>query len=435
MSIPAVAQIPAGGEFIYPAKPGDTLIGLSRRLLQQPRRWPEVQERNHIANPYRIKPGTPIRIPYSWLRLSPEMASVSRMAGTVTSAGQPVQQGQTLPQGSLIETGADGSVALELADGSHLTLQKSSALQLQEMQHLEGMPDAHDVRLHLGSGHVETNVKPHRDVGRFEIVTPTAVLAVRGTTFRANTLAAEQTATAETLEGTVAVSAQAATVEVPASFGTRVTKDSPPLQPVPLLPPPDLSNVPNTNPTRALQINITPVAGAKAYHAQISTDPDFATLTADVQAEQPSLTVALADGTYWLRARGIDQLGLEGRDAVKPIVQQFVPEPPRPPPPRPALTALDRHRAQFDWRAGPGEQYRVQIARDPAFKHIMTEQIVEEGKLSWRRPWPGHYYIRLQPTGGQGAGDPPGEAVAFDVPAPLWFGIAVPVVMLVALLI
>src|SRR5262249_32867433 len=243
----------------YYAKPRDTLIGLSRRILQQPRRWPEVQERNHIRDPYRIKPGTPIRIPYSWLRLAPEAASVSNTTGTVTSAGQVVKQGQTLPQAPLIETGEDGSVAIDLADGSRLRLQKSSALQLQEMQRVEGIPDSHDTRVRLGSGHVETDVKPHRDVGRFEIVTPTAVLAVRGTTFRTNSSPVEQTVTAETLEGTVAVSAQAATVEIPANFGTRVTKDSPPLPPVPLLPAPDLSGVPSTNTQRTLQFTFAPI--------------------------------------------------------------------------------------------------------------------------------------------------------------------------------
>ncbi len=58
------------------------------------------------------------------------MASVAKVAGTVTSAGQPVTAGQRLSQGSLVETGADGSVAIDLADGSRIVLHKSSSLRL-----------------------------------------------------------------------------------------------------------------------------------------------------------------------------------------------------------------------------------------------------------------------------------------------------------------
>ncbi len=178
------AQTADADEFAYIARPGDTLIGLGRRLLREPKRWHEVQLRNHIGNEYRIKPGSTIRIPYSWLKVSAETASVTKVAGAVTRSGQPVTAGQSLDQGSQVETGPDGSVAIDLADGSQIVLHKSSSLRLSEMQRVDGVPNAHDIQLQLPAGHAETHVKPHRDVGRFEIVTPTAALAVRGTIFR-----------------------------------------------------------------------------------------------------------------------------------------------------------------------------------------------------------------------------------------------------------
>ena len=55
---------PGVAEFVYRARPGDTLIGLSARLLLEPRRWPELQRRNAIADPRRIPLGSRIRIPY-----------------------------------------------------------------------------------------------------------------------------------------------------------------------------------------------------------------------------------------------------------------------------------------------------------------------------------------------------------------------------------
>ncbi len=49
--------------FVKVARPGDTLIGISQRLLIEPRRWTEVQARNHIEDPRRIPLGTQIRVP------------------------------------------------------------------------------------------------------------------------------------------------------------------------------------------------------------------------------------------------------------------------------------------------------------------------------------------------------------------------------------
>ena len=60
----AQAAAPAG-EFVYRAHARDTLIGIGRRLLIEPRRWPEVQARNKIADPRHIPLGDEIRIPYA----------------------------------------------------------------------------------------------------------------------------------------------------------------------------------------------------------------------------------------------------------------------------------------------------------------------------------------------------------------------------------
>jgi hypothetical protein len=425
------AQTADADEFAYIARPGDTLIGLGKRLLRDPQRWPEVQQRNHIGNEYRIKPGSTIRIPYGWLKVSAETASVTRVAGAVTRAGQPVTAGQTLEQGSQVETGPDGSVAIDLADGSQIVLHKSSSLRLSEMQRVDGVPNAHEIQVQLPAGHAETHVKPHRDVGRFEIVTPTAALAVRGTIFRASASDAG-TVTTETLEGVVAVSASGQTVSTEADFGTRVEKGAPPLKPVPLLPAPELSAVPGSNVRPQLHLEFPGIAGAESYHLQMSDDPQFQTLTADVRSDQPSFDLpAPADGAYWLRARAIDALELEGHDAVQPFTQQLAPEAPKPPPPTPQLVKVTRHDLHFEWPAEPGQLYRVQIARDPQFRRLLTDQTQSNGSLTWRRPWPGRYYIRVSP----GGDSLPGEGIPFDVPVPLWMRIAAPIVVLTPLLL
>jgi hypothetical protein len=469
------AQTADADEFAYIARPGDTLIGLGRRLLRDPKRWPEVQQRNHIGNEYRIKPGSTIRIPYGWLKVSAETAAVTKVAGAVTRSGQPVTAGQSLDQGSQVETGPDGSVAIDLADGSQIVLHKSSSLRLSEMQRVDGVPNAHDIQVQLPAGHAETHVKPHRDVGRFEIVTPTAALAVRGTIFRASALT-EGAVTTETLEGVVAVSASGQTVTTEADFGTRVERGAPPLKPVPLLPAPELSAVPGTNVRPQLHLEFPAVTGAKSYHLQVSDDPQFQTLVADVRSDQPGFDLpAPADGAYWVRARAIDSLEIEGHDAVQSFAQQLAPEPPKPPPPSPHLVKVTRHDLHFEWSAEPGQQYRVQIARDAKFRRILTDQTLSDANLTWRRPWPGRYYIRVAalpaeqtPAPANNASAPannasasasgtsvsdsgtsvsgsgtsvaggistPAEGTPFDVPVPLWMRIAVPIVILTPLLL
>ena len=453
---PPAARVAEGDDFAYIAQPGDTLIGLGRRLLREPNRWPGVQQRNQIANPYRIRPGSILHIPYSWLKVSAETAAVTKVAGAVTTNGKPLTTGQSLSQGALVETGPDGSVAIDLADGSRIILQKSSSLRLSEMQRVDGVPNAHDIQIQLPDGHADTLVKPHRDVGRFEIITPTASLGVRGTIFRTNMLAAEGVVTTETLEGVVAVSASGETVDTRADFGTRVEKGAAPLKPVPLLPAPVLST--GTNVQRQLHFEFAPVGGAKSYHIQVSDNPEFQTFVADTTSEQPVVDLpAPPDGTYWLRVRGVDSLGLEGHDAVQPFNQQLKLSPPPPPPPQPQLIKISRHALHFQWEAQPGQQYRAQIARDPQFHHILTDQTRSEGSLDWRRPWPGRYYIRVEPlptadgTAEASALPPPADGTAegtalpppadrfaqgtpFDVPVPLWVRIAAPIVILTPLL-
>ena len=44
-------------EFAVTVRPGDTLISLGKRHLEQPDRWPELRQSNQIRNDRRLKPG------------------------------------------------------------------------------------------------------------------------------------------------------------------------------------------------------------------------------------------------------------------------------------------------------------------------------------------------------------------------------------------
>lgn len=422
------------GEFVYHARLHDTLIGLSRRLLIEPRRWPQLQTRNNIKDPRHIPLDYPIRIPYGWLRLVAETATVLAVNGEVQEGGRAITASEALAEGVQIETGADGSATLLLADGSVLTLQKSSVLSLAEMRRVNGVDAAHATRFKLQSGRLQTRVKPHGDVGRFEIVTPVAVSAVRGTEFRDAFEPEEQNATTETLEGLVSVAGAAASVPVPADFGTRVAHDAPPMPPVRLLAAPDLSAIANTNGTSRLQLQWPAVQGAEQYRVQLAPDAQFQSFVADTKLEVPQADLqSPADGVYWVRVRAIDRFGLEGHDAVLTFTQQLLPPPPPPVSPVPEPPTFANRRIQFKWEPREGMRYHVQIARDSRFGSPLLDETVASPDLSTHRFRPGTYFARVAVITNDGTQAPFGQAREFRVPIPLWLKIFLPLLTLAAI--
>lgn len=407
-------------EFVYRFQPRDTLIGLSRRLLLQPQRWPELQQRNRIANPLTIRPDTPVRIPYAWLKLGAGTARVQSVTGTVTRAGNPVTAGEVLPEGALIETGADGAVSLAFANGSIATLQKNSVLRLEHLRQVDGVAEGHSAGLRLESGRIETVVPPRRDVGRFEIVTPVAVSAVRGTRFRAGFDPADGDALTETTEGTVGVASADDAVAVPAGFGTRVAADGAVLPPVALLPAPDLSAVPQTNTQPVLQVRLQPVGGAASYRIQLAGDADFHAIHFDGESPTGEADIAaLPEGDYWLRARAIDANGIEGADEVRQVLQR-----PLPVAPALVLPAADARLAgtpDHEWAPVTGAaSFRLQIARDAQFVELIAERETGATRLSVADLPASRYFWRvagIDGQGRQGEWSPPGT-YALRPPAP-----------------
>ncbi len=71
--------------------------------------------------------------------------------------------------------------------------------------------------------------------------------------------------------------------------------------------------------------------GATRYRLQLAPDAEFQSFLIDSQIDVPQADLAApADGSYWLRVRAIDGLGLEGHDAVRSLVQHQLPPAPAP---------------------------------------------------------------------------------------------------------
>lgn len=218
-------------------------------------------------------------------------------------------------------------------------------------------------------------------MGRFEIRTPAAVSAVRGTEFRAGYAADAARGSTETLGGAVAVSGAGSAVAVGAGFGTRAEAGKPPRAPVPLLPAPRLDALPTLNDVAALRWSFAPVPGAVAYRHQLARDAEFRALVAESVTPEPAGAVAaLADGRYWLRARAIDAGGIEGFDATLALEQRRRLEAPVAVAPIGGAKRIGAA-TRFEWAAVEGASgYRFQLARDATFGEILAERSVTLGQ-------------------------------------------------------
>ncbi len=410
---------PADGElYPYHTRAGDTLIGLSAKVLIEPRRWVDLQTLNHVAKPRQIPTGSLLNIPYRWLRLSPEQAEVLSVGGEARLNGAPLVKGGRLGAGGVVETGSNGSATIAMPDGSIVTVQRDSRLAVERMQRIDGL-NAHDVGFRLTAGRAETKVQPQHDVGRFEIRTPVAVSAVRGTRFRAAFDAADADARTETLEGTVGVDGAGATVAVPAGFGTRVDRDAPPAAPVPLPPAPDLGALPARSASGDVAVAFAAVPGAARYRLQLADDEAFYTVLRDDVVSGPGGTLtALADGRYWLKARSITARDLEGPDAIREFTVRRAPAAPAPLEPPADANVAGRSAGLRFAAVADAVAYEVVVARDEAFEEPLLRRRVERPELDVGDLEAGTYSWRVAAENSAGDLGAPGATRRFTVRRP-----------------
>lgn len=315
----------------YLVRERDTMIGISRRYLNSGEK-PEVQralwEHNRLKDKDSIRPGQVIRIPENWMRNEAGRIELVQVEGDVQSKGQALKPGAAIAAGDELRTGKDGYVTIRLADGSTLALQPGSDLQVETVRKspLAAAPDA---KFLLKSGRVEAAVQKRSASGaRFEVRTPIAVAAVRGTKFRVSADADKHTATSEVLEGAVQVSdsGNLGSVSLKDGFGTRVKEGEPPAVPRALLPAPRLWTGIRLSLRAPVKLNFTKLEGAASYRLLVARRADFAdVIFSDVLKTNEIALPALENGPYFLRIRGVDDIGLEGRDTTADLVLSVSP--------------------------------------------------------------------------------------------------------------
>lgn len=420
--------LPATGvcrDWIYTVQPGDNAWNLGERYLKTMQYRQQFIALNNIADPLHVAPGTRLRFPLAWLKSGATMATVLFVHGDValvpakTGRKIPARAGMFLWAKDEIHTGSGGNVTLQFADGSKVLLQQESVLAIESLMKY-GRTGMTDTRLHLKKGKTDNKIKPKAGPGsRFEIRTPSALAAVRGTRYRVAT--EQDQMQAEVSRGEVRVANATAGRNVKARYGILVKKTQKPQKPVPLLPPPDLSSLPKVLEEAPFMLRFPEIEGAAAYRLQVAADPEFNVLLADNIADKPRIPVPeLADGDYVLRLRGIDKKGLEGLNALHLCTLNARPLPPIRIEPKDGAVITDP-RPGFRWSAPKlARSYLFQLADNDRFENPLINR--QEYQGTTLQPDsdlpPGIYFWRVAGYDDAGELGPPGIIMRFRVPTP-----------------
>jgi hypothetical protein len=424
------AQAAESGEWLYTVRPGDNIWNLTEKYLDGMRYWRRLQALNEVEDPHRLPPGTRLRIPIAWLKVQPAPVKVVVLQGMVSARrlvrgpdAEPVAKGDLLRSGDTLITGADSNAVLMFADGSQLFVREGSEVTFDRLT-AYGDSGMVDTRVRLQRGRVDTRVTPTQGPGtHYQIETPAAVSAVRGTDYRVSIDPQDEAVSrTEVIGGQVAVIGGGITRTLPMNTGTVSKVGEAPKPPKPLLPPADLSPVAPVQDRMPLAVQWVAVPGAQRYRTQVSQSADFDTLLMDRTVSPPQVSGPdLMDGVYYLRVRGIDGDALEGQDSLLRFEVDA-----RPFPPLQMSPQLDEtvrvEQPEFTWsEPEDAAAYHLQVARDEGFGDLVVDQPkYDKTTLAADVPLaPGDYYWRVASIAGDGERGPFSDGQKLTVrPAP-----------------
>lgn len=378
----SLAAFPAqAADWLYLTVPGDTLSGIGQTYLSNMKDWPKVQSANGVTLPKLLPANSKLKIPVELLKVTPAPVAVIAVNGNTRfkradGPFQPLTTGTALNGGETVLTGPGASASYRFADNTRLTQKAASKLVFGRLVGY-GKTGMVSTDISLESGRLEANAgKQLAPAGGFRVYTPVAVAGLRGTAFRVSVAEDGKRMSNEVTEGAVALQAQGRQVQVLADYGTFTEQGKPPNTPYALLPRPDISQLPTQFERLPLHLSWPAQTDAQAWRVQLARDADFTEPLYEEVVTQPLLDwqIALPQGDYFLRVRGIDRNGLEGLDAQHGFSLNLNPPPPLPH--QPALgEQLDRKTINLTWHAAEAAHgYLLQLAPTPDFSQGLIEQ-------------------------------------------------------------
>jgi len=409
-------------DWLYTVQPGDTVWDISHTQLKDWRYWDDILKRNNIRNAATLRPGTKISIPLYVVREEASEVRVEKVVGKVEvvfrnkSEKLPLKPGISLGAGDRVITGESSTALLILEDQSSILLRESSELEFTRLKTLGGGNHrSMNAQLRVNQGRMNMDANPaHVPDSSYEIFTVSANSAVRGTGFRIGV--EKDSSRTEVLEGLVSVGNAFGKVDVPRNFGTVAQKDSPPIEPVELLPAPDLETFPALIRYLPTVVSLNSIRQARSYRVQIARDQEFLEIMLDrTVKERLMVDQRLEDGDYFLRVRGVDANGLEGNDAVKAFRVEARPEAPMVRSPLPEHV-LHAGTVDFSWAEVEGvDSYVFELAHDDGFTQPLQRESLGDTHATVDISDAGEYVYRLSSVTAEGRQGPPGKPVKIRV--------------------
>jgi len=413
----------ASQEWLYTVRPGDNLWDITVTHLTHIRFSKHLQKLNKIDDPWHILPGTRLRIPLKWVRLEPATAKVVKVRGQATvvradhQQGIALEPGMGLKTGDRLITGDQASASIEFGDGSRMLVEPDSELSF-DLLRAYSRSGFVDTRVRLKRGHTEHKVVPRSGANapRYEIITPAATSAVRGTTYRMDAAVSGDSSATEVLGGSVDVRSAGQVRSVPEGFGLRTQRNTVLGAPSALLAAPRLDGLPLAFDRVPLQFMLPSIDGAVAYRVQIADTEEFQALRYDAVLDVPRARgIDLPDGRYVMRLRGVDAKGLQGLDGYHTFEIDARPQPPVLVAP-PAEARLSDDRVEFSWaRPKNASTFHLQVSRQPSFEELLIDQreLPDNQFVTPQGLEPGTYYWRVATRDQQGEQGPFGDPQHF----------------------
>ncbi len=407
MLIPLSAQC---DEWQYTVKPGDNLWTLTEKYLPNLSYVKKLQAYNSLQNPYRIPPGSIVRIPLNWLKSSLSSAQVVVIGGKTVSrrainlknnpVDTPLIGGEQLGINDRIITGDQSSAIIEFKDGSRVLIHDNTELLLKRV---EQYPDSNllETELLLEQGRIETEV-PEKSKGKsvFKIKTPSAMAAVRGTFLRTGAETDDSNTEmmqVEVLRGRVSVSGTKAEKTVTAGYGIVIEKGNPPGEVIPLLAAPELLKPAVFINRLSTLFTWKSITGSVGYRIQVFSEEPTPKLEWNTISKTNRISVPdLPDGQYTMKVRAIAMEGLEGKESSHQYVLDARPEPPLPASPA-EDTNIESNDLIFRWSASrSATAYHLQLSALEDFGTPIMDKVFNEVEyLNELELKTGIYYWRI----------------------------------------
>ncbi len=322
-------------DWTYTTRQGDTLWDICEKYTNQSHCWQTIGAYNDAWYKGELKPGTRIQFPISWLKLQPKPATVEFVTAGVVfqledkdKEAKPVLAQSEVTMGTTITVPDGEAITLRFADGSTMKVNEPSTFTLDRLSSFESTGMA-DTRIYLKRGAVQVNVPQKQPRTKFQVITPSAIAAVRGTEFRVEYNAEEGGSLRNSVyEGGVGIQNNQGQTVVPVGYGIVAKTDQPPADAVKLLPPPTLKKAHSKTVTMPYPLRWSNMPDAKHYSVTLANQasPDAIIKTA-LTADNHTTLSNIAPGCYIATVQAIDQSKLYGMPANTTLCLKEKPKP------------------------------------------------------------------------------------------------------------